>query len=129
MDLLSLLSRRRATQFDIDNFDPATFDDMNVKINLEDAAEIRDRFEDDVQLVDVRSREEYEYAHVDKASLLSIDTIIRGVPSEFQKDKVLIVYCNTGGSSHAAQSMLQQKGYKVIDAGGIVGYSGKIVRN
>lgn len=128
MDLLSLLGRRRTSQFDVDSFDPKDFDDLNVKINLETASKIRNKFQDEVHLLDVRSKDEYENAHVENASLLSIDTIINGVPSEFQKDKLMIVYCNTGASSHAAQSMLQQKGYKVIDAGGILGYRGKIVR-
>lgn len=73
-----------------------------------------------VQVLDVRSVDEYKNGHLKNALLANWND-----PKEFQdktqhldKSKTVYVYCQAGGRSAAAQSYLIEKGFKVINLEG-----------
>ena len=66
-------------------------------------------------LVDVRSPQEYEEGHMEGAMLLQ-EYEIKKRANELlpNKDKVIIVYCSSGGRSKKAQKELLDMGYKKV---------------
>jgi rhodanese-related sulfurtransferase len=77
--------------------------------------------EDDVTLLDVRTQEEYDAAHIEGAQLLPYDAIAQRADELPQdKDAAVIVYCRSGSRSAAAAQTLVGLGYtQVYDLGGI----------
>ena len=77
--------------------------------------------EENAILIDVRSASEYNLNHLDGA--INIDNQVIGDTIESQvpeKDKKIIVYCQSGTRSKAAADTLIQKGYtNVYDLGSI----------
>ncbi|MDE6770081.1 MAG: rhodanese-like domain-containing protein, partial [Muribaculaceae bacterium] len=78
-----------------------------------------------VQLLDVRSAEEYAEGHLRDA--LNIDVqepdFQAEATSQLEKDKPVYVYCRSGRRSLLAGSMLAKDGYTVVDLdGGILGW-------
>jgi len=73
-------------------------------------------------IVDVRSEYQYKSGHIPSAI-----NIPSGVTSNMenppQKDKYIIIYCNTGVDSQFAAEKMLEDGYKyVLDWGGICGH-------
>lgn len=66
-------------------------------------------------LVDVRSPQEYEEGHMEGAILLQ-EYEIKKRANELlpNKDKVIVVYCSSGGRSKKAQKELLDMGYKKV---------------
>lgn len=89
------------------------------KITAEDAKTMMD--EGEVMIVDVRTQEEYDEAHIKDAVLLPHDSIGSEPPSELpDKDAVLLIYCRSGNRSRQASDRLVEMGYSnVYDFGGI----------
>lgn len=78
-----------------------------------------------VQLLDVRSSEEYEQSHLRGA--LNIDVqepdFQAEVSNKLEKNKPVYVYCRSGRRSLFAGEMLAKDGYTVVDLdGGILGW-------
>ena len=78
-----------------------------------------------VQLLDVRSAEEYAEGHLQGA--LNIDVqepdFQAEVSNQLEKDKPIYVYCRSGRRSLLAGEMLAKDGYTVMDLdGGILGW-------
>ena len=78
-----------------------------------------------VQLVDVRSSDEYSEGHI--ADAVNIDVQEPDFQAEatrvLQKDKKVYVYCRSGRRSLLAAEMLAKDGYTVVDLdGGILGW-------
>jgi len=73
-------------------------------------------------LLDVRSRLEFFFGHLDGAVLMPHDQLpgkLDGHPG-ITKTSRIVVYCQSGGRSAAAAAALTSAGYtRVIDAGGI----------
>ena len=70
----------------------------------------------DVQLVDVRTIQEYKAGHIDDAIHIDISK-----PEEFaqkfqklHKDKPVYIYCQAGVRSHKASKLLEEMGFKSI---------------
>lgn len=79
-------------------------------------------------IVDVREKEEFLDGHIPMAINLPLGDIRQGNIS-LPKGKVLIVYCETGGRSTVAASVLWDKGYKVINTvGGLREYKGALTK-
>lgn len=77
-------------------------------------------------LLDVRTVEEYREGHIDKSENLPLQSIHM---VNYNKDTPLFVYCHSGARSAQATAMLKELGYNnVNDIGGIMSYSGKVVR-
>ncbi|CDZ74301.1 Hypothetical protein ING2D1G_0101 [Peptoniphilus sp. ING2-D1G] len=96
------------------------------KMSLETAVEVNKKTDSSVKLIDVREVGEFESGHVPGAINIPMGTLTES--KEFTKDDLLILYCRSGARSAAAQRILEQEGYYVIDAGGIISYSGEIER-
>ncbi len=83
----------------------------------------------DVVLADVRSKAEYNGGHIKGAISLPLPEL--GISAEKvigAKDKIVIVYCHSGGRSRAAVSLLLRMGYQTVyDLGGMMGWPYEIV--
>jgi phage shock protein E len=91
------------------------------KITPQDA---RSRLDSDksIVLVDVRTKEEYDQAHIAGAILVPVDTLsseaARLLPD---RNATYFVYCRSGNRSATASKRLVELGYRqVYDLGGIV---------
>ena len=79
----------------------------------------------DVQLVDVRSMEEYLEGHISRAKLIDVtkSDFMPTCEQTLRKDKPVAVYCRSGRRSAMAAGQLAKKGYKVVNLeGGILAW-------
>ena len=78
---------------------------------------------DSVQLVDVRTPQEYTEGHIDGASNINVqsDDFKELAHRELSKDSTVLVYCRSGRRSLDAAEMLTRLGYNVVNLkGGII---------
>lgn len=92
------------------------------KITPNEAKEIME--EEDVIIIDVRTKEEYDNSHIKNAVLIPNETIgsdkLEKVSNLNQK---IIVYCRSGARSKKSVMKLLKIGYKnVYDMGGIMNW-------
>lgn len=77
---------------------------------------------DSVQLVDVRTTEEFADGHIGTDGTKNIDVkqpgFIERAEKELDKGKTVAVYCRSGRRSADATGRLAARGFKVIDLGG-----------
>lgn len=77
--------------------------------------------EEDLILLDVRTKEEYEAGHIEGSILIPVDIIeaeAEGILHD--KEKPILVYCRSGNRSVAAANVLVKLGYEnVYNLGGI----------
>ena len=91
-----------------------------IRINAEEAYNMMN--EEEVTVVDVRTREEYAAKHIEGALLLPVDQITDSA-EEVLKDKeaVYLIYCRSGSRSAQAAKELVSMGYEnIYDFGGII---------
>lgn len=80
-------------------------------------------------IVDCRTEEEFLRGHIPMAVNVPLSEIQCG-NYNLPKHKVLLTYCQYGGSSALAARILTQAGYRVINTvGGIVQYKGALTKN
>lgn len=91
------------------------------KISAEDAKERMDSG-DDIIILDVRTKEEYEESHIPGAVLIPNETIGIGKPELLpDTDREILVYCRSGRRSAQAAKKLVEAGYtQIYDFGGII---------
>ena len=90
-------------------------------ISQEEAKRVMDE-EDDIVILDVRTKEEYDGGHIKDAICIPNETIDEKV-SETLKDKnqKILVYCRSGRRSVQAAEKLVALGYtKIYEFGGII---------
>lgn len=78
---------------------------------------------DTVQLVDVRTPQEYAEGHIDGALNINVqsDDFKELAQIELSKDSTVLVYCRSGRRSLDATEILTSLGYKVVNLkGGII---------
>lgn len=80
---------------------------------------------DNVQLVDVRTKDEFEAGHITSSDIKNIDVKLADfaerADDELDKGKTVAVYCRSGRRSADAAKQLTEKGFKVVDLkGGIL---------
>lgn len=68
------------------------------------------------QIVDVRTKEEYQEAHVKGAMNIPVDEIMENLDL-LDKAKTIFVYCKSGNRSNMAYNTLKGLGYTVYDLG------------
>ena len=81
---------------------------------------------DDVQLVDVRTAEEFAEGHIEGALNIDVkqNTFIEKAKAQLSKDKRIAVYCRSGRRSADAAKTLSAEGYKAINlTGGILAWN------
>ncbi len=94
------------------------------KISFQTVSDLKKILKDQVVLVDVRTKEEYDSGHINEAKLVPLNEINNNFNEE--KNKIIVVYCRSGNRSSQAQSILESKGYLVFDAGGINSYNNEL---
>ena len=78
-----------------------------------------------VQLVDVRTKQEYEEGHIDNALLVDVYSFKfeEQATAKLSKEKPVAVYCRSGRRSASAAQKLVKLGYEVINLdGGILAW-------
>ncbi|WAG30761.1 DsrE/DsrF/DrsH-like family protein [Staphylococcus chromogenes] len=67
------------------------------------------------QLIDVRTKEEYEIGHINGALLYPVQQI---ETLDLPKDRTYYIHCKSGGRSRKAAEVLSAKGYNVVNLDG-----------
>ena len=98
------------------------------QISGEEAAQIMAR-EENYILLDVRTREEYENAHIPGAICIPNETIgTEEIPELPDKEQMILVYCRSGNRSKQAAEKLAALGYtNIVEFGGILDWTGDTV--
>lgn len=81
-----------------------------------------------VNLVDVRERDEWQAGHIPQARLIPMSEIA-GRLSELEQydDDPLVLICRSGGRSTRVSEYLAMQGYKVVNvAGGMLAWNGDV---
>lgn len=72
----------------------------------------------DVQILDVRTPEEFEAGHIQGAVMIDYRTDPDGffakAEAQLQKDKPVALYCRSGKRSHSAAEILVKNGFKQV---------------
>ena len=90
-----------------------------IAISPAEVYEITNNNEDYI-IIDVRTQDEYNDGHLEKALLISVD-VFEDVVDTLPKDKPIIVYCQGGVRSRKAAEILVNNGFnQVYDMGGIL---------
>lgn len=86
-------------------------------ISVKDAAALRDQ---GVFLLDVRTQDEWNQAHIQGATLVTLDQLESHL-NDIPKDKQIVVYCHSGNRSSQARDILLKDGYPQVTSvtGGI----------
>ena len=92
-------------------------------ITTSEVKEILDNKDDKYILIDVREESEYNEGHIPGAINIPVGNINS---IEYDKDKIIIVYCRSGARSRDAANKLNYLGYTVKDMGGIIGWNYEI---
>lgn len=73
-----------------------------------------------IQLVDVRTPEEYNSGHIAGAVNIDVNSpdFMSEATQELKKDKPVYVYCRSGKRSKKAGNQLSDEGYEVVDLNG-----------
>lgn len=104
-NFFNILRRNRFCNF-------RNYNNMNYTlINFETAKHMIENNE--VILIDVRDKKEYESMHIINAINISVDDIVNG-SVKFPKDSKIIVYCTSGARSKKAIMLLNKQGYNKI---------------
>ena len=98
------------------------------RITAEEAYEIM--VSQEVVVVDVRTREEYDGGHIENAVLVPNESIGSEMPEALpDKDATLLVYCRSGRRSKDAAQTLLALGYQsVYDFGGVIDWPYELVK-
>ena len=98
------------------------------KISAEEAYEMMASQE--VVVVDVRTREEYDSGHIENAVLVPNESIGSEMPEALpDKEATLLIYCRSGRRSKDAAEKLLSLGYQnVYDFGGVIDWPYELVK-
>ena len=98
------------------------------KLSAEEAYEMMTSQE--VVVVDVRTREEYDGGHIENAVLVPNESIGSEMPEALpDKEATLLIYCRSGRRSKEASEKLLKLGYKSIyEFGGIIDWPYELVK-
>ena len=82
-------------------------------------------------IVDVRRQDEYEQGHIPGAILIPNESIGAQRPAELPNlNQIILVYCRSGRRSKEAAQKLFDMGYKnIYEFGGIIDWTGDIVKD
>ncbi len=94
------------------------------------ATELKQRLDqgDDLQIIDVREPNEYEFAHLENSKLIPLGQVLNRM-SEIDEGRETVVHCKMGGRSAQAIAALQRAGFKgrlLNLKGGITAWSNEV---
>lgn len=81
------------------------------------AEQAKEMIEDGAFLLDVRTLEEFEQAHIPGSTLIPLDTLASRV-DELPQDETIVVYCRSGNRSLQAVNLLEQAGFESVHSMG-----------
>ena len=98
------------------------------QVSSEEAAAMMEE-ETDYIILDVRTQEEYDTAHIPGAICIPNETIgTEDIPELPDKDQLILVYCRSGNRSKQASEKLAKQGYtNIVEFGGINSWTGETV--
>ena len=98
------------------------------KLSAEEAYEMMASQE--VVVVDVRTRKEYDGGHIENAVLVPNESIGSEMPETLpDKEATLLIYCRSGRRSKQAAEKLLKLGYQnVYDFGGVIDWPYELVK-
>ena len=98
------------------------------QVSSEKAAAMMEE-EENYIILDVRTQEEYETAHMPGAICIPNETIgTDDIPELPDKDQLILVYCRSGNRSKQASEKLAKQGYaNIVEFGGINSWTGETV--
>mgnify|MGYP002660096989 FL=1 len=98
------------------------------KISAEEAYEMM--ISQEIVVVDVRTREEYDGGHIENAVLVPNESIGSEMPETLpDKEATLLIYCRSGRRSKDAAQKLLALGYQsVYDFGGVIDWPYELVK-
>ena len=98
------------------------------QVSSEEAAAMMEE-ETDYIILDVRTQEEYDTAHIPGAICIPNETIgTEDIPELPDKDQLILVYCRSGNRSKQASEQLAKQGYtNIVEFGGINSWTGETV--
>ena len=126
---LALLSGCTLSKTKADTAEDMTGKAAYHKISAEEAYEMMASQE--VVVVDVRTREEYDGGHIENAVLVPKGSIDEDTAAEVipEKDSTVLVYCRSGRRSKDAAQKLLALGYQsVYDFGGVIDWPYELVK-
>ena len=110
--------------------DDKTADDKKTyrQVSPEEAAAMMEE-ETGYIILDVRTQEEYETAHIPGAICIPNETIgTEDIPELPDKEQLILVYCRSGNRSKQASEKLAKQGYtNIVEFGGINSWTGETV--
>lgn len=100
-----------------------------MKITATQAKEMMDSM-DNIQIIDVRSKAEYDVEHIKNAICIPVNSINDLAPSMLlDKSQPLLVYCRTGARSERACTFLEALGYmNIYNFGGLNTWTYELVK-
>jgi phage shock protein E len=78
---------------------------------------LQEVIKDGAYLVDVRSAGEFSMGHVKGSVNIPLD-VIASKTAQLKNKKTIVVFCQSGGRSSAAKSMLEKNGFTNVINGG-----------
>lgn len=76
--------------------------------------------QEDIYLLDVRSKEEYEEGHLPQAHLIPVQTLSMHL-EQLPKHQPIFLYCHSGQRANHAKTILQKAGFQeVYNIGGVI---------
>lgn len=77
-----------------------------------------------MQIIDVRSPQEYDQGHVAEADCFDVERMTQGEMPPVNKDEEVVLYCRTGSRAAIAKELMRSSGYtNVRSAGGLADMS------
>lgn len=73
----------------------------------------------EAQLLDVRTREEWDGGHANHALHIPVDEVLAGKTQTLSPTKKIYVYCAAGGRAGRAAAYLQKHGFQAENIGGL----------
>ena len=70
---------------------------------------------DDVQILDVRERFEWDAGHIDGARHVPLSEVMAAEVEGLERDRPVVAICKMGNRSEVAKLMLQARGYEAYN--------------
>lgn len=84
-------------------------------VTVNTAEEVIDVLSNDLQLIDVRTPQEYDAGHIKNAKLINIqDADFESKMNQLNKEKPVMVYCAVGGRSSRAVAVIKDLGFSKV---------------
>ena len=95
------------------------------KIDSISTTELENKLKENIQLIDVRTPDEFRRGHIKNAKNIPLNEIGNFTPIA---DKKIYVICHSGARSNLAAKKLKKRGFDVVNVqGGMHAWRGKIV--